>query len=367
MLAELSKIITSNLDINDVYERFATELKKVVDFDRLTTNIIDEEVGVFIPTYQAGIRNPERESGIPIPLKGSMTEQVLLSGQALVRGDIGIDASFPADGARIQLGFRSIALVPLVSKGRVIGVLGLHSQQVSAYGPSEQAVLERLASHIAPAVENARLYDELQNSTQQMAVVDGVARIITSTLDIDQVYEQFAEEMKKLVDFDRVYINIVDREADTYTIKYLFGQDAPGRFVGAVRSMAGTRTERVAKTGHTLISPADARIGQFRGDQDYFQAGLVSSIVVPLISKAQVIGTLGLRSRRFGAYGPREQAILERLANQIAPAVENAQLFEQSRQAEVALKESEERIQELATESVRAHEEECQWSALAGC
>ena len=183
-------------------------------------------------------------------------------------------------------------------------------------------------------------------------------------LNINQVYEQFAAELKKLVDFDRVYIHIVHAEADTFTIKYLFGQDAPDRFVGAVVSMAGTRTERVVKTGHTLISPADPRNGQFLGDHNYFQAGLVSSIGVPLISKGQPIGALFLRSQRMEAYGPREQAILERLANQIAPAVDNARLFEQTRQAEAALRESEQRIRELATESVRAHEEERQWSAL---
>ena len=55
--------------------------------------------------------------------------------------------------------------------------------------------------------------------------------------------------------------------------------------------------------------------------------GLRSRILVPLISKGQVIGTLSLRSHRVGAYGPRKQAIVERLARQITPAIENAVVY----------------------------------------
>jgi phosphoserine phosphatase RsbU/P len=93
-------------------------------------------------------------------------------------------------------------------------------------------VLERLAGLIAPAVENAELYQWLQASIREMALVDEVARIITSTLDIDQVYEKFGLEMKKLVVFDRAAIHIVNQGEDTYTLRYLFGPARKGRPVG---------------------------------------------------------------------------------------------------------------------------------------
>jgi two-component sensor histidine kinase len=61
------------------------------------------------------------------------------------------------------------------------------------------------------------------------------------------------------------------------------------------------------------------------------EMGIRSVLLTPLNSKGEVIGTLGLSSRRIGAYGPRERAILERLAHLIAPAVANAQLYEETR------------------------------------
>ncbi len=62
---------------------------------------------------------------------------------------------------RVKMGLRSRLVVPLISKGRVIGTLGLRSLRVGAYGPREQAIVERLARQIAPAIANAAAYQEL--------------------------------------------------------------------------------------------------------------------------------------------------------------------------------------------------------------
>lgn len=341
LLNEVARIITSTLDIEEVYQRFAIELKKLVEFDRLTTNIIDRESGVFIPTYQSGLYNPERQIGVPVPLEGTMSEQVLLTGQTLVREDIRAGDTYEGDQARIAAGIRSMAQAPLVSNGSVIGTMCLFSRRVGAYGPGEQAILECLANHIAPAVENARLYDELQASSQEMAVVAEVARIISSTLDIDQVYEKFALEMKKLVDFDRVNINIIDYAAEAQQIRYLYGVGAAESHfhIGDILPLANSQSQQVILTGRTLILDDWAAASQFKTHQYHVSIGMRSSIHVPLINKGRIFGTLNVRSSRPAAYGPKERVILEHLANHVAPAIENARLYEelQARTQEMGL------------------------------
>ena len=148
-----------------------------------------------------------------------------------------------------------------------------------------------------------------------MEVGDEVARIVTSTLNIDEVYDQFALEVKKLVDFDRITINIIDQGAQTYLHKYLWGPSQVGRKQGDIMPLEGSWTQQVMQTKQALI----------REDTSY---GFRSGIAVPLISKGSVIGSLFLRSWQVGGYGSKEQAILERLASQIAPAIQNAVLFE---------------------------------------
>jgi hypothetical protein len=86
--------------------------------------------------------------------------------------------------------------------------------------------------------------DELQRSNQavqQLAedalLLTQIGRIISSTLQIDQVYEQFTQEVRKLVPFDRMSINTIDQEAGVFTVKYLVGQEVAGRYLGAVRAI----------------------------------------------------------------------------------------------------------------------------------
>jgi two-component system NarL family sensor kinase len=170
---------------------------------------------------------------------------------------------------------------------------------------------------------------------------------MSSTLDINEVYEQFAQEVKKLVPFDRMSINVIDYEAGAFVFKYATGLIEPGRHIPDIVPLAGTLTEHVIKTGQPTIQVNITEDPQFSGMENFLSMGLRSVIMVPLSSKGKIIGTLSLRSQQIGAYGAREQAILERLANQIAPAVENADLYDQARRAEAALRESEHRYREL--------------------
>ena len=233
----------------------------------------------------------------------------------------------------------------LVAASRAIA-RGDLSQRVDIRSRDEFGILgESFNEMIA---QRQRAYEELEVRVQErtaelslvyevMAVVDEVARIITSTLDIDRVYEKFALEVKKLVDFDRMNINVIDHEDGVFTVKYLVGEDLPESHVGSVRPMEGSLSKRVADTHRTVIQSDITLIPRSPAGDKHLKMGLRSNAKVPLVTKGKVIGTLGLRSRRVGAYGPWEQAILERLANQIAPALENARLYEEQVRAKEQL------------------------------
>ena len=324
---EVARIVTSTLNIDEVYQKFALEVKKMVDFDRMNINIIDYERGVYEIKYHFGEEAPQRPISFTGPLEGTTTGQVANTGRTLVQHDIARVPRSPVGEKYLKMRLRSNVKVPLIIKGRVIGTLGLRSRQVGAYGPQEQAILERLASQIAPALETSQLYLRLQANMEEMDLADEVARIVTSTLNIDEVYEKFTLEVKKLVDFDRMNINLIDHEARVFTVKYLAGEDMPGREVGRARPLANTRTQHIIETGRTLVQADITKDSQFPESLADAKAGLLSSIMVPLVTKGQVIGVMRMRSRRVGFYGPREQAILERLASHIAPALETSQLY----------------------------------------
>ena len=343
---EVARIMTSTLNIDEVYEKFALELKKLVDFDRASINVIDQEASTATLKYLFGPARPGHTVGTVNSIQGSENQTVLATGQILLRKDV-TAVRYAADLGHARNGLRSTVRVPLISKGRIIGTLSLRSKQVDAYGPREQAILERLATQIAPALENARLHEEQIEAEQEMALADEVGRIVTTTLNIDEVYEKFALELKKLVDFERINIKLVDLEANNYTLKYLFGPARDGHPVGTVEPLENSQTLQVAVTQRTLIEDDVGVNPTFRTDHYFSSIGLPANITVPLLIGDHVNGTLSLRSRQVGAYGPREQAILERLATQIAPALENARLYEEQIQTDQELRTSEGRLRTL--------------------
>ena len=218
----------------------------------------------------------------------------------------------------------------LVSASRAIA-RGNLSQRVDIQADDEFGILAQAFNEMIAQRQQAQeeLEVRVQERTAELAkvnevmdLVDEVARIVTSTLDIDEVNEKFALQVKKLVDLDQMSITLIDYERNNYEIKYLFGEQSPHRSVSATVPLEGATTGQVANTGRTLVQQDIARNARSPIGDEYLQMGLHSNIKIPLVSEGRVIGALGLRSRRVGAYGPWEQAIVERLANQIAPALE---------------------------------------------
>jgi signal transduction histidine kinase/DNA-binding response OmpR family regulator len=176
------------------------------------------------------------------------------------------------------------------------------------------------------AQENGRLYRDLQASREEMAVVDGVASILTSTLEVEQVYEQFAQEVKRLTDFDRMVITVIDWDADEYTITYQYGLEVVQRAAGARIPLKRSYIEQAVLSRKSVFKSLTPYLTK-EAEASLFKAGLCSGIIVPLIVRGKAIGAMTLHSCRAKTYGERERIVLERLANQIAPAIENSRLY----------------------------------------
>ncbi|MCZ6626226.1 MAG: PAS domain S-box protein, partial [Deltaproteobacteria bacterium] len=220
-------------------------------------------------------------------------------------------------------------------------------------GGEAAAIVRRFMTTLAARLVLVLRFDEGMKGASkvrlesQLAVVDEVARVLTSTLDINDVYGEFAQQLGELVDFDRIAIAVFDQDSGTFNYKYRHGQAPPVHDERHILPLEGTRTQEVFMTGQTLVAEDISSQPQYSSDPGFSNMGLVASIHIPLVYKGQVFGTLILRSKKVAAFGQREQAIIERVASQIAPSVRNAQLYERSMQVENELRQSEAKAQAL--------------------
>jgi len=191
---------------------------------------------------------------------------------------------------------------------------------------------------------------EAKRLAEESAIVAEIGRTISSTLNIEEVYDRFTEGVRKLITFDRIAINLINFEENTFVVLYTAGVVVGGRQHGNVIPLAGSATEKVVGTRLPLfiqMENKDELARRYPGLLPSYYAGLRSMISIPLISKDQVIGTLYFQSNRPNAYTEMELRIAERVATQIAGAIANAQLFADHKRAEKELCANEQKYKTL--------------------
>ncbi len=180
--------------------------------------------------------------------------------------------------------------------------------------------------------ELERLDAKRKRAEQEMAILADIGRLISSTLEIGEVYERFAAEAQKLIHFDSLTINLYNFKENTLCAAYVSGVGINGRRQGDSPPLTGTLTEEVLR-GRTslIIQPEiiDEIVNRIPLLAPTFQAGMRSLMSVPLISRDEAIGVLHFRSKKTNAYTERDLHLAERIGRQIAGAIANAQVFEQ--------------------------------------
>lgn len=370
VIAEIGRVIGSSLDIEQVYERFASEVKKLIPFDRLAVNVRLTQAGTVRVAYVSGMDIPGLMQGEIRSVEGTVSEEVLRERTSLLvqpeetPDDIADTIRrYPSIFTGLDLGLFSMMSIPLIYRDEVIGALHFRSKKTRAYAEQDLRLAERIGAQIAGAIANARLFSELKAAEQEqrrnrdnaerladeMAVIAKIGRVIGSSLDIGEVYERFAVEAKKLIPFDRLSVNPITPHDNNVTIAYVAGCDIPGRRPGDTTALAGTLSEIVLRTKKGLLintQGSEEIAARFPGlgPVGTVGAGMRSIICVPLISRDEVIGILHLRSRTPDTYTERELLLAERIGVQIAGAIANAQLYSGLKKTEEALRSSEQQL-----------------------
>jgi two-component system, cell cycle sensor histidine kinase and response regulator CckA len=190
---------------------------------------------------------------------------------------------------------------------------------------------KRAEESLKQSEENAR------QLAQENATMAEIGRIVSSTLDTDEVYESLAREVGKLVPFDRIVINIIDAKKNIVKNVYISGEKVRDRNTEEFYPLNGSGNAEMVRTRSTLLIQTenfDEYQDRFPMLLSTFQAGFRSILNVPLSSKGEVVGGLLLRSRKPYAYTDRDVKLAERIGSQIAGAIANAQLHTERIHAE---------------------------------
>ena len=174
------------------------------------------------------------------------------------------------------------------------------------------------------------------------SVLAEIGRIIGSSPDIDDVYDDFAATVRTLIPFDGIAIKLYEPVAGTLTTRYARGAPVAERLQGDTFLLKGTISERVIRERRSVLFVAhdeDELAHEHPGTFPLFRAGYRAFLTVPINLGDVAIGTLSLPSFEADAYGERHIRVAQKVADQIAGAIASSQRLEQHLRMEESLRE----------------------------
>ncbi|MFQ5817546.1 MAG: SpoIIE family protein phosphatase [Terriglobia bacterium] len=328
-LLQATQDLNSTLDLDPALHRVAEWLKQYVVYDSFAILLLDP-LGQELRVRVAIGYPPEVMEHWRFGLGQGIVGTAAKTCQPVRVGDVRRDPRYitAVSDARSELA------IPLIVRNRTIGVLDIHSRQLHYFTENHQRILTFLAGHLAHAIENARLYENLREQTRTLSLLHEVSRELTSILDREQLLRKIAQLVKRLIDYQVFFVMLWNEETQlldhTFSLRYDEGFCQKGGL----------------PLGHGLCGTAAAlrqpvRVPNVNLDPRYVRCGhtvdVYSELVVPLVFKDRLIGVLDLESTEYNAFSEQHEQMLATLASYIAIALENARLYEKLREDEQRL------------------------------
>ncbi|MGA9883342.1 MAG: SpoIIE family protein phosphatase [Candidatus Acidiferrales bacterium] len=319
VLAEISHEINSSLNLDEVLARAAVQVKRLIDFEIFAVLLPTENTNELYIRFAIGHRVEVVENW-RIPIGDGIIGSAAAIGQAIRVGDVSKDPRYLAAVDEV----RSELAVPLIVRGRMIGVMDIESRQLDYFTPAQQTILSLVAERIGTAIENAQLYENSQKQAQTLLLLNEIGREASATLRVEEVLKRAAELAKRLIDYQIFSIFLHDDAANVFrrSVSVKFGQQVREKSViPEHEGLVGA----AGKLRRPIAVPDVSLDPRYRMSNPETR----SELAVPMIYKGRVVGVMDLESPQLNYFTPDHVQVLSILAAHLAVSIENANLYEQ--------------------------------------
>jgi GAF domain-containing protein len=331
---EVGGTITSVLDLDTVLSQITDITKARFGHYFVGIALLEGDQLVFQSGSSIGESNlPFNNKGMSIPLahKASLIAQAGRTGRPVLSIDTHDDPRYMATpelpDTRCELS------LPIKAKGRVIGVLDVQSDRPLAYDQSDLALLQSLADQAGVAIQNARLYEELeQQLREQTMLFEASQSLANAPLQADEILRVAARQLAEALGDTECSFSLLVPQADTLRVMAdLEFRDGVAHWYELSESFALSNypaTARVMETLEPLVvhaSDPDTDLAEVAYMRDHETATLA---IFPLAVKGQAIGVMELATEQERRFTPGQLNMATTLVNQVSVTLEHARLYE---------------------------------------
>ncbi len=328
-IAAVGRQLTS---IRDPYELLASVGKigtTELGYETTTIGVIEGDALVFPPEANPHLSMPIRRSLNGESGPEGVTGLVAATGTPVIVSDVLDEPRYIAvlEGPPA----RSSATVQVAAGGNALGVLHSQNRNPDAFDQADQVVLQALAQEIGIALENARIFESERRRNEQMAAINAVALNVSAVLTLGELLPHVVQLVRETFGYHTVGVFLKDEGEDTIVLEAIDSSAdyAPPR--GLRMKMGGEGIMgHVSGTGLPWIT-GDVDSDPFFSDLGLKNLEIRSELAMPIKQGDVVVGVLDLCSAEEDAFDDTDMLIAQTLANQLAVAIENARIFDETR------------------------------------
>jgi signal transduction histidine kinase len=279
--------------------------------------------------------------------------------------DVEVDPDFQNGSLSRAIGWRSGLFVPMLRTGAAIGAIAVTRAARGPFSDNEIELLKTFADQAVIAIENVRLFKELQARTSELTRSVGeltalgeVSQALSSTLDLEAVLNTIVSRASQLAGAAGCSIYEYDEAAEQFELRATHNPDA--EFIEALRAARLRKGEglmgRAAEMREPIQIPDITQPEAYQSSvrDTLIRFGYRALLAVPLLREDQIIGSLSFNRKEAGEFPPEVVDVLKTFATQSALAIQNARLFreiaDKSRQLEAASRHKSEFLANMSHE-----------------
>jgi two-component system NtrC family sensor kinase len=337
--ADILKVIASSpSDVQPVFEAIASSANRLIGgFSTTVFRFVEGAMHLMAFTPTTAAADEILKAGFPSPVAKFLLPEVVQGQAAQIADTEALPDIRLKETARAR-GFRSMLFTPLMSGGAAIGIIGVTRLEPGSFAAHHVQLLQTFADQAVIAIENVRLFDEVQARTndlteslqQQTATADVLKVISRSAFDLDSVMNTLARSARELSgsDVSTLYL----RDGDVLLCR---GVAAIEERFAEFQRQNPVPLNAESHMGRAVLTGTIANIADFEKDPNTrlrkFQEvmGFKSFLAVPLMREGRGVGVFILARYQLGAFTQRQVELVQGFADQAVIAIENVRLFDE--------------------------------------
>ena len=348
--SEVLKVISrSTFEIQPVLDTLVESAARLCEADMVNIWLPNGPGYRVAAMYQATRGSKEYLQNLSIePERGSCVGRTLLERKTVHIHDIGEDDEYTLEVSKLE-GYRTMLGVPLLREGTPVGVITLTRSRVQPFTDKQIELVTTFADQAVIAIENVRLFDEVQARTRDLArsveelkALGEVSQAVNSTLDINTVLTTIVAKAVQLSTTDAGAIYTFDEARQEFRLRATYGMTEE-----MIQAIAGQHiTVNDARMGTATTQRRPVQIPDVRNEPQtpmndiILREGYRAVLVMPLLRPDRIVGALVVRRKKPGEFPKGIVDLLDTFAVQSVVAIQNARLFreieEKGRELEVA-------------------------------